>query len=130
MTAAATDLRTTLGAVAIDRDARRVAGPDALAYLQGQLSQDVAGLAVGASALSFVLEPTGKLGTWARVTRPADDEVVLDLDGGYGDALVARLRRFLLRTKAHVDPLDDWRAVALRGPGAPAAACFRSNFPA
>src|SRR5690606_24904754 len=35
----------------------------------------------------------------------------------HGEAVVARLRRFLLRTKADVDPLP-WRAVALRGPGA------------
>jgi folate-binding protein YgfZ len=114
------DLRTSLGAVEIARDAVRVAGPDAVAYLQGQLSADVAGLAVGATVPSFVLAPTGKVDAWLRVTRASDDEVVLDLDGGHGEAVLARLRRFLLRTKADVDPLD-WRAVALRGPGAAAA---------
>jgi folate-binding protein YgfZ len=98
-----------------------VTGPDASPYLQGQLSQDVAALAVGASAPTFVLAPTGKVDAWGRVTRRAEDEFVLDLDGGHGEALLARLRRFLLRTKADVDPLD-WRAVALRGPGAGAAA--------
>ena len=46
---------------------------------------------------------------------------MLDLDPGHGEALVARLRRFLLRTKAEVDPLD-WQTTALRGPGADAAA--------
>jgi folate-binding protein YgfZ len=46
--------------------------------------------------------------------------VALDVDGGHGDALTARLRRFLLRTKADIDALD-WRAVALRGPGAAGA---------
>jgi tRNA-modifying protein YgfZ len=111
------DLRGSLGAVEIARDAVRVAGPDALAYLQGQLSADVAGLAVGGAAPSFLLAPTGKIDAWLRVSRVADDEVVLDLDGGHGEAVLARLRRFLLRTKADVDPLD-WRAVALRGPGA------------
>jgi folate-binding protein YgfZ len=115
------DLRTTLGAVAVARDAVRVAGPDAVAYLQGQLSQDVAALAMGATAPTFVLAPTGKVDAWGRVTRRAGDELVLDVDGGHGEALLARLRRFLLRTKADVDPLD-WRAVALRGPGAVAAA--------
>ena len=115
------DLRSSLGAVAIARDAVRVAGPDALDYLQGQLSADVAGLAVGATVPSFVLAPTGKVEAWLRVTRVADDEVVLDVDGGYGEAVLARLRRFLLRTKADVDPLA-WRAVAVRGPGAARAA--------
>ena len=118
--AAAIDLRTTLGWFPEPRDAVRVAGPDAVSYLQGQLSQDIEALAVGSSAPSFVLQPAGKVDAWVRVTRTGDDEVVVDVDGGHGDALVARLRRFLLRTKADVDPLD-WRTVALRGPGAAAA---------
>ena len=114
------DLRTVLGWFPEGRDVVRVAGPDAVAYLQGQLSQDVEALAVGSSARSFVLQPNGKVDAWVRVTRTAPDEVVLDVDEGHGDALTARLRRFLLRTKADVDALD-WRAVALRGPGAAAA---------
>lgn len=115
------DLRTTLGAIAIARDVVRVAGPDAVTYLQGQLSQDVAGLVAGTSAWSFLLQPAGKVDAWLRVTRTAEDEVVLDVDGGHGEAVLARLRRFLLRTKADVDPLD-WQVVALRGPGADTAA--------
>lgn len=115
------DLRTSLGAVPIARDVVRVAGPDAVTYLQGQLSQDVAGLAVGASARSFLLQPAGKVDAWLRVTRIAEDDLVLDVDPGYGEAVLARLRRFLLRTRAEVDLLD-WQALALRGPGAEAAA--------
>jgi tRNA-modifying protein YgfZ len=115
------DLRTTLGWFPEGRDVVRVAGPDAIDYLQGQLSQDIEALAVGSSTRSFVLQPTGKVDAWVRVTRAGADEVVLDVDEGNGDALTARLRRFLLRTKADIDPLD-WRTVALRGPGAAAAA--------
>jgi folate-binding protein YgfZ len=111
------DLRTTLGWFPEPRDLVRVAGPDALTYVQGQLSQDVEALAVGTSARSFVLQPAGKVDAWVRVTRTADDEVVLDVDGGFGEAVVARLRRFLLRTKADVDALD-WSCIAVRGPGA------------
>jgi folate-binding protein YgfZ len=116
-----TDLRTTLGWFREARDVVRVAGPEAVAYLQGQVSQDLEGLAVGSSARSFVLQPAGKVDAWIRMTRTGADEVVLDTDEGYGDALTARLRRFLLRTKADVDLLD-WHAVALRGPGASDAA--------
>jgi folate-binding protein YgfZ len=120
MPGAAIDLRATLGWFPEPRDAIRVAGPDALSYLQGQLSQDIEALAVGSSARSFVLQPAGKVDAWVRVTRTGDDAVVVDVDGGHGEALIARLRRFLLRTKADVDPLA-WRTVALRGPGAAAA---------
>jgi folate-binding protein YgfZ len=111
------DLRTVLGWYPESRNVLRVAGPDAIAYMQGQLSQDIDALAVGSSARSFVLQPTGKVDAWVRVTRVAADEVVVDVDAGHGEALAARLRRFLLRTKADIDALD-WRAVAIRGPGA------------
>jgi tRNA-modifying protein YgfZ len=105
-----------------------VAGPDAVSYLQGQVSQDVDALTVGHSAWSFVLQPTGKVGAWVRLTRTGDDEVVLDVDGGHGSAVIAQLRRFLLRTKADIDPLV-WRVVALRGPGAEAAGAPDADAP-
>lgn len=111
------DLRSAAGAVALVRDVVLVHGPDAVAFLQGQLSQDVAALPVGASAPSFVLQPTGKVDAWLRVTRTADDELLLDVDEGWGEAVHARLRRFLLRTEATLEP-GTWAGAALRGPGA------------
>lgn len=100
--------------VAIPRDVVRVSGPDAVRFLQGQLSQDVAALAVGASAWSFLLQPQGKVEAWLRVSRRGDDEFLLDVDGGFGSAVVTRLERFKLRTKADVEPLP-WRCIAVRG---------------
>lgn len=116
------DLYTTLGAVEVPRDVVRVSGPDAVAYLQGQLSQDVEDLDVGATSWTFVLQPTGKVDVWGRVTRTGADVFVIDVEAGAGEALVQRLRRFLLRTKATVEPLGDWRCIVLRGPGAVEAA--------
>lgn len=101
-------------AARVPRDAVRVAGPDAESYLQGQLSQDVAALAVGDSAWSFVLQPQGKVDAWMRVTRVAEDTFVLDVDGGFGDTVVARLERFKLRVKCTIERLD-WQMVAVRG---------------
>jgi folate-binding protein YgfZ len=101
--------------VEVPRDVVRVTGPDAVSYLQGQLSQDVAALAVGASAWSFVLQPQGKVDAWFRVTRAGDDELLLDVEGGFGEALVARLERFKLRTKADLELLPAWRMLAVRG---------------
>ncbi len=113
------NLHEGAGAVRLARDVVRVAGPDAVAYLQGQLSQDVQALAVGASAWSFALEPQGKVDAWFRVTRVAGDTVLIDADAGSGDTVVARLERFLLRTKAAVEPLN-WQCVAVRGARTPA----------
>jgi folate-binding protein YgfZ len=111
------DLRTTLGAAPIQRDVVRVEGPEAIDFLQGQLSQDVAALALDASAPSLLLQPTGKVDAWLRITRVADDAVLLDVDAGFGEAVLARLSRFKLRTKADLS-LERWSGLALRGPGA------------
>ncbi|HEU5085490.1 MAG TPA: hypothetical protein VFU14_19265 [Acidimicrobiales bacterium] len=102
----------------IERDVVRVWGPDAVTFLQGQLSQDVDALAVGTSTWTFVLQPQGKVDAWARITKVAADEVLLDTDDGFGQALHDRLARFLIRTKAELEVLD-WPAVAVRGTGAP-----------
>jgi folate-binding protein YgfZ len=111
-----TALREGAGAFRAGRDIVAVRGPDAEAYLQGQLSQDVVVLAVGATADSLLLEPDGKLSALLRVTRTDGQGFVLDVDRGYGDAVVARLRRFLLRSKVELDVLP-WRDLSLRGRG-------------
>jgi folate-binding protein YgfZ len=105
-------------AVRPGRDLVVVEGADAATYLQGQLSQDVAALAVGDDAWSLVLQPQGKVDAWFRVARVADDRFELDVDAGFGEALVARLSRFLIRTKATVELVETG---VLRGSGDEAA---------
>jgi folate-binding protein YgfZ len=114
-------IRTDVGAVWLERDVVEVVGPDAATYLQGQLSQDVAALGVGGAAFSFILQPQGKVDALVRVVRHAADRFTLDVDGGHGAAVVARLNRFKLRTRVDVEPLE-WRCLAVRGPRAHAAA--------
>lgn len=108
-------LRESVGAVELARDFVRVAGPDATSFLQGQLSQDVAGLADGGSTWALLLQPQGKMVALLRVLRLGEEELVLETDEGFGAAVIERLNRFKLRVKADLDPLD-WRCVALRGP--------------
>lgn len=97
------------------RDVLSVHGPEAVTWLQGQLSQDVAGLAVGAASWSFVLAPQGKVAGWGRVVRTADDALQIDVDAGAGAAWVARLERFKLRTKAEIELRVEVPVVAVRG---------------
>lgn len=113
-------LRHRCGARRGGRDVVVVAGPEAEAYLQGQLSQDVAGLPIGTPADALLLEPDGKLCALLRVTRIGDDRFALDVDQGHGEAVTARLRRFRLRTKVEIEPVD-WPTVQLRGPEAATA---------
>jgi folate-binding protein YgfZ len=111
------DLRTTLGASPIQRDVVRVHGPEAIDFLQGQLSQDLATVGLHESARSLLLQPTGKVDAWVRFTRTGEDEALVDVDAGHGEAVLARLQRFKLRTKADLE-LAHWSGLALRGPGA------------
>ena len=98
------------------RDVVLVEGPDARDYLQGQLSQDVVALEVGDSAFSLLLQPQGKVDAWLRVTRTGDESYALDVEAGWGERVEARLRRFLLRTKATLR-LDQWPVAVHAAPG-------------
>ena len=110
-------LHAAAGARAVGRDVLAVSGPDALSYLQGQCSQDLAALDVGGSTESLVLSPQGKVDAWVRVTRTGDDTFVLDGDPGVGAVARARLERFKLRTDVTFESLD-WSCLSIRGPAA------------
>lgn len=103
----------------MSRDTIRVEGPDAAAYLQGQISQDVDAIGVGETAWSLVLQPNGKLASWFRIHRVAEQEFLLDTDEGHGSGLVARLERFKLRTDATIDVSDTQLPAPVTWPGAP-----------
>ena len=99
----------------VERDVIRASGPDAVSYLQGQASQDIEAMAVGDTQWSLLLSPAGKVDVWLRIHRAADEELVLDTDGGWGDATLSRLNRFKLRTKVEFEPVSGWRCLAIRG---------------
>jgi hypothetical protein len=79
------------------RDVVTVSGPDAATYLQSQISQDIRAMHVGEAAITFLLQPTGKVEVLARVQRTADDVFRLDTDTGFGSAMLVRLQRFKIR---------------------------------
>ncbi len=97
-------------AVVIDRhESVLVEGPDAERFLQGLLSQDVAALASGAAARSFLLSPQGKLVALLWVARESSDRFALIADAGLGQNLVQSLLHYRFRVKATVE--IDTRAV-------------------
>jgi folate-binding protein YgfZ len=109
-------LHASAGVRVVPRDVLAVSGPDAASYLQGQASQEIEGLAAGASADSLLLSPQGKVEALVRVTRTGDDTFVVDTEGGFGEVVDARLRRFRLRVKVEIEPLA-WGCLSVRGPG-------------
>ncbi len=114
-------LRESAGAVELPHDFVRAAGPDVVAFLQGQLSQDVARMAIDGSTWALLLQPQGKVVAFLRVLRLSEEEFVLETDAGFGPAVVERLNRFKLRVKCDLDPLA-WTCLAIRGPDAAEAA--------
>lgn len=112
-------LRTGAAWAREDRDIVVVSGPDAMAYLQGQLSQDVDVRPGTVGRWSFLLEPQGKVDAWLRVHRRQSDQYLLDVESGFAELVVARLQRFLLRTRIEIDIERGWYLCAVRGAAAP-----------
>lgn len=113
-------------AVRTERDLLTVTGPDGESYLQGQVSQDVSGLAVGETSWTLLLQPQGKVESWLRVHRLAQDRFLLDVEAGYGQQAMDRLKRFMLRVDLEIE-LATVEVIALRGPNAPDVAATAND---
>ena len=98
----------------ITRDVITARGKDARSFLHSQLSNDIAGLAVGSSRYAFALEPTGKIAAFLRVVCIADDHFMLDVDAGCGESALARLNKFKIRVACNF-VLESKEILALRG---------------
>ncbi|MFZ9731336.1 MAG: YgfZ/GcvT domain-containing protein [Ilumatobacteraceae bacterium] len=106
----------TATAFRITRDVITARGKDARSFLHSQLSNDIAGLAVGSSRYAFALEPTGKIAAFLRVVCVADDHFVLDVDAGWGASALARLNKFKIRVACDF-VLETREVLALRSLG-------------
>ena len=95
-----------LDVVKREKDFLRVSGTEAESYLQGQLSQDIEGMSDGEARFTFLLQPSGKVDAWLRITRQTQNDYLLDVDKNYGELVLARLKRFLLRTDCRVEILN------------------------
>ena len=98
--------------VPLQRDVITAIGADARTYLHSQLSQDIAGMRVGETRQSLLLQPTGKLDGIIRITCVEGETFVLDVDAGCGDAVLARLNRFKIRVKVELSlGRESWVAI-------------------
>lgn len=110
------DVRHEAVVIAEQREAVIAEGPDALTFLQGQLSQDIEALAPGQASWSLLLHPQGKISAWFRITRVDHERFVIDVDHGWADEVLTRLNRFKLRTNITIERAP-WHSVTLIGPG-------------
>ncbi len=95
-----------------------VEGPDAVAFLQGQLTQEVRSLAPGEARPSAALTPKGKLLFLARVVGlPAGRRLLLPRSER--ESALAHLKKFVIFQKVEImDRSDEFVRVGLYGPRA------------
>jgi folate-binding protein YgfZ len=94
----------------------RVAGQDAAAFLQGQLTQDVLSLGLSEARLAAFCNAKGRMQASFVVFRRGDDELLLLCHRDILAATLKRLSMFVLRAKARLtDATDDFRLYGLMG---------------
>src|SRR5687768_8285154 len=76
----------------------RFSGPDARTFLQGQLTQDVQLIAAGKPLLAAHCTPQGRVIALVQLEAEGED-ILARLPASMADALIAKLRRFVLRAK-------------------------------
>jgi tRNA-modifying protein YgfZ len=102
-----------------DRGVLTVTGADRLTWLQGLLTNDVAGLPPGGACDAAYLTPQGRMIAELRVINLAD-QVLLDVPGSLAESLRARLDALLFSEDAQItDRSSELAIVDLHGPEAP-----------
>lgn len=92
-------------------------GADATAFLHGQLSNDVQGLAPGESLLAGYCNAKGRLFALPRLWRVGDGWQ-LCLPADTADVVLKRLRMFVLRSKVTLTRREDLTLLGVAGDGA------------
>lgn len=99
----------------------RVEGPDAVSFLQGQLTHDLRLLADGRTLLAACCTPQGRVIALPRLRQHGESVYAL-LPAELLEPLATRLRRFVLRARLRLSAADDLAAVAVgAGGGGPVA---------
>lgn len=80
----------------------RAEGPDAAAFLHGQLSQDVSHLGPSEARLAAYCSAKGRMQASALLLRPTEDQVLLLTDAGILPGWLKRLKMFVLRSKVQL----------------------------
>ena len=109
-----------LARIALDElGAVRIAGADALPFLQGQLSNDVTRLGPEQALLAGYHNPQGRVIALLRLVWLADGEVLAVLPRELAGPVAQRLARYVLRAKATVSDVSQaWSIGGLAEPGA------------
>jgi tRNA-modifying protein YgfZ len=112
-------LREEAGFLPRSRAALNVKGPDAAEYLQGQLTNDIEGLAAGQGYYAALLDRKGHLQADMRVLRLHDEDLWLDLEPGPAPGVLKHLRTYSIGREVEIeDATQAWAITSLIGPRA------------
>ncbi|MBC7644904.1 MAG: hypothetical protein H7123_07240, partial [Thermoleophilia bacterium] len=103
-----------------------VQGPDTITFLDAIASQDIAAIPGGSGRHALFLTPKARIIAPVLVWRVAEDHVLLELDPRVIDVLQSHLRRYKLRAKVEILPLE-LGCTSLVGHGAEALAVRLAN---
>lgn len=119
--AQSTEYRAARDAAALldtsDREVLRVTGEERASFLHGMVTNDVEGLAVGASNYAAMLTPKGAMVGDLRVLKREAD-LVLDTGPGRGAAVKDFLNKYLISEDAEVHDAPELAVLAVVGPKA------------
>ena len=86
----------------------RFSGPDAERYLNGQVTQQVTGIAEGHSRYTFVCDAKGRILFDGTIHRDAEG-YLLSVEGSHPDEIFARMDRYLIADDCELsDESDQW----------------------
>jgi tRNA-modifying protein YgfZ len=106
----------------VDRSERGkllVKGPDALEYLQGQLTNDLEPLAPGDGCYAALLDRKGHMQGDMRVLRLHEDDVWLDTEAEATGRVARHLQMYSVGREVEIENASDaWAIVSLIGPAA------------
>ncbi|HEY2400311.1 MAG TPA: hypothetical protein VGI23_08140 [Steroidobacteraceae bacterium] len=108
----------------------RVSGADAVKFLQGQLSNDIAKLSAQQSLLAGYHNPQGRTIAVLRLVQWNADDILILVPRELAGVVASRLAKYVLRAKAKVaDESASWRVVGLIDAGPADGADSTTDLP-
>lgn len=90
-----------------DRAILALGGPEARAFLQGLVTNDLGQLSHGAPLYAALLSPQGKILVDFLLAEDEDGTILLDCPAPARDGLARKLKLYRLRAPVRIDPRDD-----------------------
>jgi hypothetical protein len=125
------DMDTALEGIYLrDTGIVRVSGADAVKFLQGQLSNDIAKLSAQQSLLAGYHNPQGRTIAVLRLVQWNADDILILVPRELAGVVASRLAKYVLRAKAKVaDESASWRVVGLIDAGPADGADSTTDLP-